>query len=121
MESLNIWVNNVPAKGQIECYLSPVKAIALDNASLVNPAVTIGGKTLSFPVQIDTGSYLEYHGPGNCAVYGPRGEEIAPVTPHGETPVVPTGPAEVVFSADEVPGPAPRAQVTLMLKGAPLQ
>jgi len=83
--------------------------------------VTIGGKTLSFPVQIDTGSYLEYRGPGDCALYGPRGEELASVTPQGDVPIVPAGPGEVTFAADEAPGPAPRAQVTLMLKGAPLQ
>ena len=53
IETLSLYVNNVPANGSVTTYLSPVRAVPVVKAKLRNPAVSVNGKTLTFPVEIE--------------------------------------------------------------------
>ncbi|MEW6358097.1 MAG: hypothetical protein AB1696_17310 [Planctomycetota bacterium] len=117
VEQINLYYNNVPAKGEATCYLSPIKAIPLVKTKLRNPAITIGGKTIRFPVEIETGSCIEFNSPADCKLYGPKGELISEVKPEGEAPVIEPGANEVKFTC-ESDGPArPRAYVWVITEG----
>jgi len=119
--SLSLWYNNLPAGKPATCYLSPVKALPLVEAKLRNPSVTIGGKTIVFPTQVETGCYLEFRSMTDCKLYGRDGAVLAEVQPQGEAPGLAAGANEVMFNCDAVEnGANPRAYVTVISHGEPL-
>ena len=117
IESLSLWYNNLPEGAPVTCYLSPIKALPLLDITLVNPSVTIGDATITFPVEIPTGAYLEFHGMDNCKLYGRNGEFLRDVTPEGTVPAVVPGDNPVTFGCDAPAEPNPRARVTLITLG----
>ncbi|UCD29545.1 MAG: hypothetical protein JSV03_03425, partial [Planctomycetota bacterium] len=120
VQNLSLWYNNLPANKKVTCYLSPIKALPLVNTKLKNPALTIGGKTIVFPVELETGSYLEFYSPSDCKLYGPKGELIADVKPQGEVPVLAGGANNVTFTCDGPTDINPRAKVTVICQGDPI-
>ncbi|HOJ53756.1 MAG TPA: hypothetical protein PK184_03025 [Phycisphaerae bacterium] len=133
--SLGLWFNDVPAGKTATCYLSPVKALPLVKARLVNPTITVGGKRIVFPVTMETGSYLEL-GLGtmssgaapsaastpaiDCKLYGPNGELLSDVKLDGELPMLEPGTNRIEFRCEtDIPG-NPRARVTIVTHGEPL-
>lgn len=114
---LSFWYNNLPQGQEVACHLSPIKALPLVKATLRNPKLTIGGKTVVFPVEMETGSYLEYNGPTDCKLYGRVGKLISEVTPQGEAPTLEPGDNAVQFNCDGTPGVSSRARVTVSSRG----
>ncbi|MBM3475160.1 MAG: hypothetical protein FJX75_18005 [Armatimonadetes bacterium] len=117
IETLSVWVNSLPPNGTVTCYLSPVQGVSVFPIKLSNPAVTVGGKTITFPCEMETGSYLEFRSMGDCKVYGPNGALLAEVQPTGDVPTVGAGENEVAFACGGPEGIRARARVTVITKG----
>jgi len=115
--SLGLWYNHLPANGKAVCCLSPIRAVPLVSATLVNPVVTIGGKRIVFPVKLKSGSYLEFHSPSDCKAYGPKGDLIGPVKLQGDVPTLRSGDNPVTFTCDGPTDVSARARVTVICKG----
>jgi hypothetical protein len=120
VESFGLWMNNVPAGKEVRCRVSPVKALPMVSTTLKNPAVTIGGKTLVFPVEMTSGSYIEYNSPTDCKLYGPNGEFLREVQPRGAAPSLRAGTNAVKFSCGSASRLTPRANVTVIAHGEAL-
>jgi hypothetical protein len=121
VETFALWYNNLPAGKKVTCYLSPVKALPLAKATLRNPAITVSDKTITFPVEIETGCYLEFASMGDCKLYGPKGEVIREVRPEGEAPFLNAGDNQATFACEAPSGLNPRAHVTLITQGQPFR
>jgi hypothetical protein len=119
IETLGLWYNRLPPGKKVACYLSPIKALALAPLRLTNPAITVGGQTIVFPAEIDSGSYLEFLGPGDCKLYGPQGQLVREVKPEGPIPMLDPGENRVEFRATTA-GSSPRAHVTVITQGEPV-
>jgi len=118
---LELWYNNVPAGRTVTCQLSPIRALPLIPQRLSRPALTLAGRTVTFPVDIETGQYLELRGPGDCKLYHAKGEFLREVAPEGEVPVLAAGANELTFRCLNT-GCRPRAYVTVISTGeAPLR
>ena len=116
IESFSLWLNNVPPGGSVNCLISPIKALPLVEIPVRNPALTINGTTIKFPVEIPVGASLEFRGMDSCFLYGKKGELLAEVKPEGEIPVMQAGDNTVTYSVyaeDKVS----RALVTLFTVG----
>ena len=120
VESLGLWLNDLPPNQNATCYLSPIRALPLVKAKLQHPAVTVGGRTIVFPTEIESGSYLEFNSPADCKLYGPEGQLIAELNPQGEAPVLEAGQNQVTFTCDVAEGVSARAKVTLITQGDPV-
>lgn len=118
--SLTLGVNNVPAGRSVQVGIGPIKAIPLCTKKLVNPAISLGNSTLTFPVELESGSYLEFLAPDDCKVYDARGECLGNVTPSGSVPVVANGENALEFGCDLRAGAAARAKLTVIMQGEPL-
>lgn len=114
--ALHLWVGNLPPQDSIECEIRPVKAVALTSGAIVNPSLTVGGRTVTFPTTIDSGAYLESDG-SVATLYGPQGEPLAEVAPQGETPRLATGESQLSFAAQSGEGNPGRTRVTVKLRG----
>jgi len=114
IHALNLFYNNIPAKETVTCELSPVRALPTVKAKFRNPAVTIAGRTIRFPVEIESGSYLEFHSMTDCKLYGPGGDLICNVQPEGSVPVLESGINVVKFSCEPPAGLNPRARISVI-------
>lgn len=120
LEQLNIWINNLPARGAVKCYISPVRATPLVKARLRNPRLTVGDRTLRLPVEMESGSCVEFNSPTDCKVFGPDGSLTQDVKITGEVPHLAAGANRLRFQCDEVSGVKPRVRITISTLGAPL-
>ncbi|HNQ90686.1 MAG TPA: hypothetical protein PKM73_18890 [Verrucomicrobiota bacterium] len=117
IESVTLWLQNLPPNRETRIGLGPIRARPLRPATLRNPAITLDGRRIQFPIALDSGSWVEAGGPDDCIVYGPKGQTLGRVIPQGAWPVLRTGPAAVEFSWDPADGPPARARLTLFTRG----
>lgn len=117
VSGLNIWLNDVPLDGEVQCKISAIKAIPTVKRTIDNPAITIGGKKIVFPVTLESGQYLEYASETKCMQYGSDGDLIGEVEPLGEIPVLENGDNEVLFSHEDQNDLRTRVQVTVISEG----
>ncbi len=120
IESVSLWFNNLPQGREVRCVIGPVKALPMVACTVKNPAVTINGRTVVFPVEMPSGSYFELDARSGCILYGPKGELIANVSPEGPVPMLLAGENRIGFSSDATEGPAARARLTIITQGLPL-
>lgn len=121
VETLSLWYNNLPPHKTVTCYLSPIKALPLVKGRLRNPAVTIGGRTIVFPVEMESGCYLEFRSTSDCNLYGPKGELIQEVASEGEAPILEAGENEIGFTCEVSLDVNARVFVTVISQGEPLR
>jgi hypothetical protein len=120
VESVGIWCQNLPPGKEVRCAIGPVQALPMLPGTLKNPAITIDGATLAFPAQLTSGSWIEYHGSGDCVLYGPKGEILGKLATLGARPVLHAGRNRVQFACAPTNGPSPRVKVTLFTDGPEL-
>ena len=120
VESLSILYNNLPENKQTKCRIGPIKAMPMIPCTVKNPVVTVNGRAITFGVEMRSGSYLEFTGANDCALYGSKGESLAEVVPEGRVPVLSGGVNQIRFSCDKVDAPAQRVKVTVISHGEPL-
>ncbi len=121
ISSLGLWYTNLPQGKQVSCFLSPIKALPLVATKVINPSVCVGDAQLTFPVEIDSGCYLEFNSLDDCRLYGPQGELMRTVRPAGSVPQLATGENTLDFRCDAPPGVRARAFVTVITQGQPLK
>ena len=121
IESFSVWLNNLPPNDSVSCLLSPVRALPIVTATMANPAITVNGVSLVFPIEMQSGAYLEFRAMDDCAIYDPQGKMLARVTPTGEIPRLQPGANTVQFAADTPGAASVRARITLMTAGDPLK
>ena len=80
------------------------------------PSLTVGGRTVTFPVELETGCYLEFNGRDDCRLYNAKGELLQRVEPEGDIPELEAGDNQLTFSC--APSAVrPRANVTVITQG----
>ncbi len=119
VQSLSLMYNNLPPHQEVRCTIGTVKALPMIPCTLKNPAVTVNGKTISFPVEIPSGGYLELYGGDTCTLYGPTGETLGKVAPAEPAPLLQAGGNSLQFACDPT-DPAPRARIVVISYGDPL-
>jgi hypothetical protein len=121
IETIGLWLANVPRGGSAACGIGPVKALPLVAARIADPAVTVNGERIVFPVEMAAGDCLELESAGECRLYAGDGSLRGRVEPRGVVPSLKTGPNEVSFDCRPLSeGIAPRARITVMSRGRPL-
>jgi hypothetical protein len=120
IESVSVWLQNLPPGKPVKCRVGPIQALPMRAAPVKDPAVTVNGVSIVFPVEMPSGSWIECNGPDDCALYGSKGELISKVTPRGGWPTLRAGENRVQFSCPPQTGPSPRAKVTVFSHGEPL-
>jgi len=69
---------------------------------------------------MDSGSYLELQSSADCKLYGPNGEVISEVKLQGDMPTIQPGQNRVEFRCGIEGQVNPRARVTVIAQGEPL-
>jgi hypothetical protein len=117
IEKFSVWCNNLPSGKTTTCYLSPVKAVPVVETKLIKPSLTVGDKTITFPVEIKSSQYLEYGGPNDCKLYSGDGGLLQEVATEGNVPILAGGENEIHFSCSAPDRINARANVTVITHG----
>jgi hypothetical protein len=120
METLSVGCVNLPAGKTISCGIGPLKSLPVRKAKLVNPSISTGGATLTFPITLESGDYLEFRAAEDCKVYNAKGDMVKAVVPEGAIPMLEAGDNELRLAAGAPQdGPRPRLRVSAITSGEP--
>ncbi len=120
ISEVNILLNEIPAGGEVDILLSPIRSLPSRRAELANPALEVGGKRVIFPVTLQSGQYLELESLDDCALYDERGELIARFRPQADAlPTLAEGVNALRFDCAPPEGLSARAEVTVIALGQP--
>lgn len=119
VNALNLYCNHLPPRGELKCRIGPIVAVPVVKVKLANPAITVGGHKLVFPVTLESGQYIEMESAADCRLYDERRALIQQVTPQGGVLTLAPGGNPVAFSCAPPEGHAARANVTIITQGDP--
>ena len=114
---LQLWYNNLPPGKEVCCSLSAIKALPVVAQTISHPAITVGDKTILFPIKMESGMYLEFLSGDDCKLYGSKGELLQEVRYVGDIPVLHKGDNEISFSCESSGIVSERVQVTVISEG----
>lgn len=118
LSEVNVLLNEIPAGGQIDILLSPIHSLSSRKVELANPQLQIGATTVTFPVTLQSGQYIELEEMDDCVLYDERGELIRRFRPQAETlPSLAKGPNSLRFDCTAPTGASARAEVTVVSLG----
>jgi hypothetical protein len=118
-KGVNLFYNDLPPETETVCLIGRIEALRERPLPLASPTLTVGGQKLVFPVTLKPDEYVEMDWTGACRHFEPNGGLLAELTPQGQLRLAP-GDNLVRLSCAEPDAVAPRAEVTLAVKGAPL-
>ena len=116
--ALHLWLNNVPVGLSARACLSPVRALPPVSNTLRRPRLIVNGQAVTFPVELASGSRLEWNAE-SCTVYGSKGGVIERAILDASALNLVSGENHVEFACDGT-APRPRARVTLAVQGKAL-
>ena len=118
ISEVNLLLNEIPAAGQVDICLSPIRSLSSRKVELANPQLQIGATAVTFPVTLQSGQYIELEEMDDCVLYDERGELICRFRPHAETlPSLAKGSSSLRFDCVAPKDASARAEVTVVSLG----
>ena len=121
VSQMTAYLNHLPPNKEVQCTLSPIKALRTQKVVLQNPTVEVGGRRLVFPVDLESGMFIEFESMEDCRLYDERGNLLQWLHPEGEVPTLASDENRVSFDCKGPGGFSKRAEVTLITCGEPLR
>jgi hypothetical protein len=120
IERISLWCNNLPPGKETRCVIGTVKALRMIPATLRNPALTVNGRTVVLPVEIESGAFLEFEESGGWMLYGPKGETISRGPASGPELELRHGSNSIRFSGEPGKQVPARVKLVIVSHGNPL-
>ena len=117
VSSVSVWYQNLPPGRTVKCRVGPIKALPMVQATLKNPALTVNGERIEFPVELPSGGWLEYNGGDDFAVFGSNGEPLGRQSLKGSPPRLRAGENRMELLCPSAPEPVPRVKVSVFSQG----
>jgi len=114
INSLTLGCINLPIGKEVECFVGPVKALPHVTARLINPSITLGGKRVVFPIELESGYYIDFRSMNDCKVYAPDGKVAWTIKPQGDVPMLKAGENRLEFDCRISPAVNTRANITVI-------
>ncbi len=121
VSGLTLYLNNIPPQGSTTCFVGPITALATRSATVDHPTITVAGQTLTFPVQLTSGMFLEFESLDDCRLYDERGEFVQRVPCEGTVPELSAGRNALQCLWHESPASPARAEITVITIGQPIR
>jgi len=119
--TLTLGVNNIPMGKSVELGFGPIKAIPLKYMTVKNPTFQIGSSKITFPVELESGSYIEFLSKDHCKLYNAKDEFVSDIIPQGEVPILENGNNTITSECTKIKDLSPRLLITFIKIGASLQ
>jgi hypothetical protein len=120
ISQVTFYLNDLPAGDSVDVTVSPVMALPVQSAQLKSPALALNGQTLTLPLTLDSGDFVELEPDGLCTHYNDKGDPLASIhCGTGGSPVLRSGANALLFSCVRPPNVSARAEVSLSAFGVP--
>jgi hypothetical protein len=120
VSQVNLLLNEIPAQGQVDILISPIHSLPVRPIELFHPTLDVGGSTITFPIILRSGHYLELESMDDCMLYDERGELIQRFRPEADAvPMLAAGKNRLRFDGQPPEGSRARAEVTVISLGQP--
>lgn len=120
VNQMTAYLNDLPPGEEVQCILSPIKALRTRKVVLHNPAVEVAGRRLVFPVDLESGMFIEFESMSDCRLYDERGNLLQWVHPEGDALALTANENQIRFDCEGPAGFRSRADVTVIASGEPL-
>ncbi len=118
ISEVNVLLNEIPAGGQVDVLLSPIHSLPSRKVELSNPRLQVGDNTITFPVCLQSGQYIELEQLDDCVLYDERGELIRRFRPQVDAaPRLVEGRNSLRFDCEPPQDASARAEVTVVSLG----
>jgi hypothetical protein len=118
VQTLCLRYTHLPPGKKVVCHLSALKALPFVKAKLCGVSLRIADRTLTFPIEIESGSYLEMNSASDCVVYDAVGEQTTTVAPRGDALTIKQGANDIISTCDVSPsGISARYRLTVTTLG----
>ena len=121
VESLTIWCNNLPPDNAITCDLRAVRALPLVETTLRQPRLRIGNATVTLPMDMASGEYIELESDGDCRLYSSTGELSNHCQLPDAVPLLSAGENDLEIAFECTATVPARARVSVVLRDELLQ
>jgi hypothetical protein len=118
LSEITIYLNEIPAGGQVDIQISPIFSLPLRKNSLSQLSMTLNGQSLALPWTLESGDYLEIEGRDGLTHYNERGEIQDRMT-LAELPEFISGENSITLTAKGIDGISTRAELSLFPLGEP--
>lgn len=119
VEAVSLYYNALAGEGETTCLIGRIEALREHDLPLENPSLQAGGTSVTFPVSLQPDEYVELDWDGACRHFEPNGGLLAELAPEGEL-LLETGENAVEFSCSEGDERSPRAEISVAVRGEPL-
>ena len=116
-----VFITNLGPGSTAQVSFGRLEALQETPRTLHRPGLTVRDKSITFPVRLEPGWYLEFQGKGTVRVFDPNGHTMSEVQPEGMIPILEPGDNQVTFFCDPDPDYGQAAKATLITLGKPLQ
>lgn len=118
VNGINIYYNNLPVGQQASCQIKVIKALPTTSININSPSITVNNNTITFPVTLSSGQYIEFYGSGTARLYNTDGTYTS-FTPQGNVPTLNSGNNNNISFTGTTPPPGfnTRANVTFFVDG----
>ncbi len=117
VDKIRVFVNEIPVDGQVDIELGGLQGLPCQVVTFNEPSLLIDGIPLCFPVQMESGQYIEMEGADDCALFDERGFLLRRFQVQGLQQIK-AGTHQVQF-ASETDANVPRAELTMFSLGEP--
>ena len=121
IDRMYVFITNLPPGKAVDVRFGRVEALRETHLPVRNPALTVNGSTITFPVEISPEGYLEFQASGTARVFNAKGFTTAEVEPGGQVPMLKPGANEIRFQCERADGAGQTVAVTFHTRGAPLR
>lgn len=118
---LNLWCTEVPRESAMDIQIGPVKALPVKSLVVKNPTISLGGQAMTFPAELESGSYIELVSADDCMAYDRQDQPIGRVVPQGAVPQLQPGEQTITFTCEGTQEMLLHARVTVISRGQPLE
>jgi len=111
--AMNLRWMRLPKDKQVQCRIALVEALAESEAVLKQPAVIVGERMLSIPMELKTGDYAEFWADGPLRVFDRNGALLSSFNLDGDLPTLEAGANRIALRT----GSTGSARLTLITVG----
>lgn len=121
IERVSIFLNNIPANGETKVEIGNLDVYPHAKANISNLIVSVNGKKVVMPVELQSGEYLELESNGQGLKFSEDGTLVQRFTPVSDKqwPQLAEGGNSIELEAKSLNEFSPRAEVTLFTYGKP--
>jgi hypothetical protein len=119
VNSVALRLMKLPPKEDVTLYLSEIKALREEDLPLVEPTITVEGKTVRFPAELRPDQCLIFKSEeGLCKLYSNNGFPLRNVKVEGEIPTLRIGGNRIIYNCHNAQGFSRKAKIRFTMIGS---